>query len=91
LVAPLPLHLVRRLIGIEWREYLSAYGAPLLGTGAMTGVIFALRWGMSGASDAALLAAATPLGGAAYVGTLALIVPKRLGRLQGLVAEVIVP
>lgn len=89
LVAPLPLHLVRRLIGIEWWEYLSAYGPPSLGTGAMAGVVFGLRWGLSGPSDVVLLAAAIPLGGIAYVGVLALVAPKRLGRLRDLVAKVI--
>lgn len=91
LVAPLPLHLVRRLIGIEWREYLSAYVVPMLGTGIMTGVVFALRWGMSGASDVALLAVSIPLGGAAYVGGLALWAPKRLRRFWDLISYVVIP
>jgi PST family polysaccharide transporter len=91
LVAPLPLYLVRRLIKIEWTEYLTAYGPPAVGTGSMAGMVFGLRWGMSGVGDAALLAAAVPLSAAVYVGALALVAPKRLGRLWGLVAEIVVP
>jgi PST family polysaccharide transporter len=91
LVAPLPLHLVRRLIGIEWKEYLSAYGPPLLGTLAIAGIVVGLRWGMTGASDVALLTASIPLGALAYVGTLALVAPKRLGQLRGLVAKIVAP
>jgi len=88
-VSPLALHLVRRLIGIEWGAYLTAYGPPLVGTAAMAGMVFSLRWGMSGASDGALLAAAIPLGAVAYVGVLTLVAPKRLGRLWGLVTKIV--
>jgi len=90
--APLPLSLVRRLIGIEWREYLSAYGPPLLGTLAIAAVVQGVKWGLAGAGgDVAVLALAIPLSAVAYVATIALVAPKRLKQVQGLMARIITP
>jgi len=90
--APLPLSLVRRLIGIEWKEYLSAYGPPLLGTLAIAVVVQGVKWGLAGAGgDVAVLALAIPLSAVAYVATIALVAPKRLKQVQGLMARIITP
>jgi PST family polysaccharide transporter len=92
LFAPLPLILVRRLIGIEWKEYVSAYGPPLLGTLAIAAVVQGIKWGLAGAGgDVAVLALSIPLSAAAYVATIALVAPKRLKQVQGLMARIITP
>jgi PST family polysaccharide transporter len=92
LFAPLPLILVRRLIGIEWKEYLSAYGPPLLGTLVIAAVVQGVKWGLAGAGgDVAVLALAIPLSAVAYIATIALVAPKRLKQVQGLMARIIMP
>lgn len=87
--APIPLYLVRRLIGIEWKPYLAAYGPPLLGTMAIAAVVAGGRWGLGDISDAAFLATCIPVSVVAYVGTLALAAPKRLKQLWSLMTGMV--
>jgi PST family polysaccharide transporter len=92
LFAPLPLILVRRLIHIEWTAYFSAYGPPLLGTLAIAAVVQGVKWGLAGAGgDIAVLAISIPLSAVAYVATIALVAPKRLKQVQGLMTRIITP
>lgn len=89
LLSPIPLRLVRRLIGIEWRPYLSAYGPPLLGTLAIAAVVGIVRWGLGDWGDAAVLAASVPLSAVTYVATIRIVAPKRLQQLRGLIARIV--
>jgi PST family polysaccharide transporter len=83
LLAPVPLVAVRKLIAIEWRTYLGVYVAPLTGVLVMAAALTGLRataalppWG--------LLAAGVPLGALVYGTTVAIVAPKRLRQIRGL-------
>lgn len=47
LLAPLPVWLVRKLIGLEIREYLRQFVAPLTSSLVMVAVVWMAKWGLS--------------------------------------------
>ena len=90
LLAPLPLVLVRRLIGMEWGAYLRSFGAPALSTAIMAAGVLALRTALiDAATPLVVLLACVPAGALMYGGTLWLLAPDRVQQVIGLVVSVL--